>query len=114
MLEDLTSAVHDETSVEKSCEMLLHGLWGHIKAAIASNNLAGVDQLVNEAMHGTPALCAAVTANTGSAANPAVPAVSEPAAGEDEGKTVVQYGEGEPETAAEDTQGRDSATGRYT
>jgi hypothetical protein len=64
-LEELTSAVEAETSVERSVETLLTGLWDHLKEALSSGNIAAVEQAVNDQMHAAPALNSAVTANTG-------------------------------------------------
>jgi hypothetical protein len=87
VMEDLTKTVEDATTVEESVHHLLTGVFRSIKEALATGNIAGVEQCVNDHMHAAPGYATAVGANTSPpdpAADP-VPVADDPAPAEDEG-----------------------------
>jgi hypothetical protein len=72
-LADIQAAVAAETTVENSVVALLQTLSADLQAAIASNDPAAMQAVVDTINTNTAALAAAVTANTPAAASPPPP-----------------------------------------
>lgn len=69
-LADITSAVEAESSVEKSVEVLLTHLSSDLSAAIAANDPAAMQHIVDMINQNAAALTDAVTKNTPASAEP--------------------------------------------
>jgi hypothetical protein len=66
-LTDVETAVAAERTVEDSVVTLLNGLAAQLKAALAANDPAAVQAVVDQITANTQAMSAAVTANTAAA-----------------------------------------------
>lgn len=75
-LQDIQAAVSAEQTVEQSAITLLQTLSADLKAALAANDPAAVQAVVNTIDQNTAALAAAITANTPAAPSTPSPTVS--------------------------------------